>query len=195
MHEEVQTMSDEKKAKKKGKGKKLLLIAIVTAVVGAGGAAGAYYTGNAQLLHIGNGHAEPDRPQLVLRDGVAASVAQRYFSPTGDVRPDPSKFEATYYPLGENFTANLQGTGFVQAGIGVSTFYDERVIDNLKRHEMAVRSAILLTLSEQDSDALATPQGKQALQSALRNSVNDVLKRKEGFGGIDDVYFTSFVIQ
>jgi flagellar FliL protein len=139
--------------------------------------------------------AEPDRPRLVPRDGVSESEVARYFSPTGDKRPDPAKFQATYYPLKENFTSNLRGEGFVQLGVGVSTFYDERVVAAVQQHEMAVRSAVLLTLSEQDGTALGTPQGKEALKAALRTAVNDVLKKKEGFGGIDDVHFTSFVIQ
>jgi flagellar FliL protein len=103
---------------------------------------------------------------------------------------------ASYYPLAENFTANLrEGSGFVQVGIGVSTFYDERVLEAVKTHEMAVRSSVLLVLSEQDAVALSTPQGKETLKTKLRLAVNDVLKKKEGFGGIDDVHFTSLVIQ
>jgi flagellar FliL protein len=60
---------------------------------------------------------------------------------------------------------------------------------------MAIRSAVLLALSEQDAGALSTPQGKEQLKAKLRLAVNDVLKKREGFGGIDDVYFTSLVIQ
>jgi flagellar FliL protein len=83
----------------------------------------------------------------------------------------------------------------VQLSLGVSTFYDERVVEAVKTHEMAVRSAILLVLAEQDAIALSSPQGKEQLKSKLRLAVNDVLKKKEGFGGIDDVYFTTLVIQ
>jgi flagellar protein FliL len=53
----------------------------------------------------------------------------------------------------------------------------------------------LLTLSEQDGLVLATPQGKQALQKQLSKSINRVLREKEGFGGIDSVYFTNLVVQ
>ena len=33
------------------------------------------------------------------------------------------------------------------------------------------------------------------LQRQLTAAINDVLRDKEGFGGIDNVYFTSLVIQ
>jgi flagellar FliL protein len=52
-----------------------------------------------------------------------------------------------------------------------------------------------MTLSEADPAVVATAEGKQQLRLALRNAVNEVLTIKEGFGGIDEVYFTSFVTQ
>lgn len=187
-------MSDEEKKPKKKRGKKFFLIGGAFLLITGGGAGAALYAREAGLL--GGGGHDPDLPALVLRDGVPSSEAARYFSPTGDKRPDPAKFQPTYFPLDENFTANLRDeSGFVQASVGVSTYYDERVIANLERHDMAVRSAILLKLSEQDVSILSTARGKVALKGELRAAVNDVLKSKEGFGGIDDVYFTSFVIQ
>jgi flagellar FliL protein len=187
------SMSDEDRKPKRKKGKRILLIGGMLLLVTGGGAGAALYARDAGLFR--GGHA-PDLPRLVLRDGVPRSEAARYFSPTGDKRPDPSKFQPTYFPIPESFTANLRDdSGFVQASVGVSTYYDERVIANLERHQMAVRSAILLALTDQDAATLSTTRGKEVLKGELRTAVNDVLKAKEGFGGIDDVYFTSFVIQ
>jgi flagellar FliL protein len=180
--------------KKKGKGKKILVITLGLLLIGGGGAGAALYAGLISGGHAGP--AKPETPLLVPRDGVSETEAARYYHPTGDRRPDPSKFQASYYPLTENFTANLRdGSGFMQVGLGVSTYYDQRVLDAVKLHEMAVRSAVLLTISEQDPLVLRSPQGKEKLQASLRGAINDVLKKKEGFGGIDDVYFTSLVIQ
>ena len=182
--------------KKKGKGKKILLLGGLALLLGGGGAGAALYAGGMIGGGSGEAKADPDKPHLVPRDGVSESEAARYYSPTGDKRVDAAKFEASYYTLEDNFTANLSdGEGFIQVALGVSTYYDERVVENVKKHEMAVRSAILLVLAEQDSITLATPDGKEKLKTGLRKSINDVLKKKEGFGGIDDVHFTSFVIQ
>lgn len=191
-------MSDEPNApkKKKGKGKKIMLLMGAVLLLGGGGAGAALYASGSSLLGGGHKAAEPDLPKLVVREGVSASEAARYFSPTGEKRPDPSKFQASYHLLGENFTSNLSdSSGFVQLALGVSTYYDERVIENAKRHEMAIRSAVLLTLSEQDQVSLSSQGGKEALKASLRKAINDVLKSRENFGGIDDVHFTSFVIQ
>jgi flagellar FliL protein len=190
-------MSDtEKSPKKKGKGKKIFLLLGSLILLGGGGGA-ALYASNAGLIG-GGGHAppEPERPSLVLREGVSDSEAARYFSRTGDKRVDGTKFQASYYPLTEQFTSNLRDdSGMVQVGLGVSTFYDESVLENVKTHEMAIRSAVLLVLTEQDSTILSSAQGKEALKQRLRSAVNEVLKKKEGFGGIDEVHFTSLVIQ
>lgn len=183
--------------KKKGKGKKIFVLLGSLALLGGGGGA-ALYASNVGLIGGGGNAAppEPERPSLVLREGVSESEAARYYSRTGDKRVDGTKFQASYYPLTEQFTSNLRDdSGMVQLGLGVSTFYDESVLENVKLHEMAIRSAVLLVLTEQDSTILATAQGKEALKQRLRAAVNEVLKKKEGFGGIDEVYFTSLVIQ
>ncbi len=109
---------------------------------------------------------------------------------------DPLRYKVSYYPIEESFTSNLKdGEGLVQIGIGVSTYYDERVFQNVERHQMAIRSAVLLTLADEDASELASPGGKEELKADLKGAINSVLKAKEGFGGIDDVYFTSFVMQ
>jgi flagellar FliL protein len=110
--------------------------------------------------------------------------------------PDPRIFQSTYVPLEGNFTSNLRGgDAFVQIGLGISTYYDTHVTDNVTRNMMAIRSAVIMVLSESDPVDIATFQGKQRLKEALKNAINAVLTNREGFGGIDEVYFTSFVTQ
>jgi flagellar FliL protein len=185
------------KKKKSGK-KKLLLILLTLIIVGGGGTAGGLYA-MGRLPLGSSGHAEEEEshlPELVVRDGVSdhAAAAARARARRGS--PDPRVFESTYVPIEQPFTSNLRGgEAFVQIGIGVSTYYGEPVVHNLETHQMAVRSAILMTLSEQDPAAITTLQGKQALKQALKNAINEALTIREGFGGIDDVYFTSFVTQ
>lgn len=156
-----------------------------------GGIAAGHYAEGAGLINLGlGGRHDPNRPSLVARDDLGFALTPE------EQAADPRRFKASYYPIGKDFTSNLSdGESFVQVGLGVSTYYDERVILNLQRHEMAIRSAILMTLADQDPSKLATADGKRSLQKDLKGAVNEVLRAKEGFGGIDDVYFTSFVMQ
>jgi flagellar FliL protein len=84
---------------------------------------------------------------------------------------------------------------FAQISIAVSTYYDLRVIEAIKTHEMAIRSQVLMLLAQQPETMLATPEGKRQLQGRIKSAINDVLKQKTGYGGVDNVYFTNFVIQ
>jgi flagellar FliL protein len=183
-----------KKARKKGgKLKKLILLLVALVVIG-GGAAGGYYA-------IGGfrGHADepnPDLPQLVVKEGVSDAAAEAGRERARHGHPDARVFQSTYLPLEGNFTSNLRGgDAFVQIGLGVSTYYDTHVTENVTRNMMAIRSAVIMILSEADPVDITTFQGKQRLKEALKNAINGVLTNREGFGGIDEVYFTSFVTQ
>ncbi|WP_432768798.1 MAG: flagellar basal body-associated FliL family protein [Sphingopyxis sp.] len=195
----------EETPKKKGKLKKLLFITIGAVVlIGAGAGAGIYF--GALSAH----EAKPadHYPKLVLRsedsdaapaegeDEPAAPKVGTVSVPNDKYKVDPRKYEITYYPITDAFTTNLaDGSGFLQVGISLSTFYDGKVINNIKRQAVPIRSVVLMVLAEQDPALLSTSQGKQRLQRQLTGAINDLLREKEGFGGIDNVYFTSLVIQ
>ena len=106
------------------------------------------------------------------------------------------EYASNYYAMEKEFTANLQNSiHFVQVGVAISTPYDDKVINNLKTNDIAVRSAILMTLGDTTEDQVFTSGGKEQLQKRLAGAINAVLKEKEGFGGISNVYFTNFVVQ
>lgn len=193
-------------APKKGKFKKLMLIVIGAAVlIGAGAGAGMYFgVGMAAQAP----KPEDNYPKLVERSSKdepppAADKNEETPLKIGTVKVpndrfkvDPRKYEVTYYPIADAFTTNLaDGSGFLQIGISLSTFYDGKVINNIKRQAVPIRSVVLMVLAEQDPVLLSTSQGKQRLQRQLTGAVNGVLREKEGFGGIDNVYFTSLVVQ
>ena len=191
-----------KPAKKKGGMMKILLLIVGVLVLVGGGVAGAYFAMQAGML--GGAHAaEPtyDKPKLVpkaeeKRAAAGEGKGEGSASNHGPMGAGGDKFASTYYTMEKEFTSNLKDSvHFVQVGIAVSTPYDERVIESLKTHEIAVRSAILLALGDATEDQVFTVQGKRALQVHLAHAINDVLKQKEGFGGIGNVYFTNFVVQ
>ena len=183
-----------KKAGKKGGRKKLIVLLTIALIVIGGGAAGGYFAMGGFAHH--EEEVNEDLPQLVVREGVSDEDAATGREHSRRGRPDPRVFQSTYVPLEGNFTSNLRGgDAFVQIGLGVSTYYDTRVTENVTRNMMAIRSAVIMTVSEADPVEITTLQGKQHLKEALKNAINEVLTNREGFGGIDEVYFTSFVTQ
>lgn len=190
---------------KKGKMKGLLLGLIGAVVLVGGGVGAGLYAAGAGLV---SGHKEapkedPNQPKLVPKEqnGEAKHEGAATATPMvgvleADTSPDPTKYKATYYSFEQPFTANLRdSSSFVQIGLGASTFYDAKVVDNLKNNELPIRSAVLMAISQQDSFSISTPEGKLKLQKDLKDAINGVLRQREGFGGIDNVYFTSLVIQ
>lgn len=182
---------------KKGRRIKQAIIALLLFVaLGGGGAVAGYFATNAV-------NADPDaeqelnKPKLVSKDGGA--IAMTWADLKGKNRTSKiaeSKLQATYYPIEEPFTSNLKNSqNFAQLSISIGTYYDEQVVENIQEHETAIRSAILMTLAEQEMDAISTHSGKQMLQLLLTDAINQVLDKKAGFGGVNNVYFTSFVVQ
>ncbi len=183
--------------KKKGGKKKLILMVAGGLVLAGGGVAGGMFAAG---IGMGGAHAtgpkvDPEAPKLVVRDHESANAADA-FRPVGSFQPDPRIYKPSYYTMDQNFTSNLRDTdGIVQLSLGMSTFYDSKVTDALKDNDMPLRSAALAVLASQDAFVLETPEGKQQLQVKLKDAMNKVLVDKTGYGGIDSVYFTSFIIQ
>lgn len=198
-------MSEEAAAappKKKGGMKKMLIIGVGALVLIGGGVGAGLYAAGSGL--IGGGHEgpkeDPNKPRLVPKGGEegGGGDVKTYVEGKGDgtEKFDRTKYQASYYPIENTFTSNLRDSdGFMQIGLGVETYYDQKVLDRLKEAEMPIRSAVLMTLSNQDAFVVSTPDGKKQLQKELKDAINQVLISREGFGGVDDVYFTSFIIQ
>ena len=173
--------------KKKGK-MKTIIIAVVGVVVllGGGVGAGLYAAGSGLVGGSSGGHGE---------GGEAATASADHGTPTPEGHGG-EPYASNYYAMEKEFTSNLQDSvHFVQVGIAVSTPYDDKVVNNLKTNDIAIRSAILMTLGDTTEDQVFTSQGKVALQKRLVASINQTLREKEGFGGISNVYFTNFVVQ
>ncbi len=183
--------------RKKGGKKKLIVIVVGALMLAGGGVAGGMFAAGMGFggAHATGPHADPDAPRLVVREHESADPADA-FKAVGSFQPDPKRYKPNYYTMEQNFTSNLRDTdGIVQLALGMSTFYDSKVTDALKDNDMPLRSAALGVLASQDAFVLETPDGKQALQVKLKDAMNKVLVDKTGYGGIDSVYFTSFIIQ
>lgn len=205
----------EQPAKKKGGKIKLLVMGLGLLVLIGGGVGAGLYASQSGMLGGGAAHEEDHGPRLVPKSeqkrasdgggeegghgGGHGGGGESKGSAHGQAMPmgkGGEKYASTYFAIEKEFTANLRDSvHFVQLGLAISTPYDERVIESVKTHEIAVRSAVLLALTDATEDQVFSAEGKRKLQVHLVRAINDVLKQKEGFGGVGNVYFTSFVVQ
>ena len=110
--------------------------------------------------------------------------------------PEVKTFMTTYFEFPGTFTTNLMNSRkFLQVGLGVSTQYDDEVMGNVEAHQLGLRSEILNTISEFSEADIQGKAGREQLAKALTESINQKLIALEDFGGIQEVHFTSFVLQ
>ena len=102
----------------------------------------------------------------------------------------------TYHELTRPFIANLSNSKKVmQITIAVMTQYEAHVTENVDKHEFAIRSVVLDIMRQVSDSDITQPDFRVELAERVRLGINSVLERWENFGGIEEVYFTEFVIQ
>ncbi len=195
-------MSDKKDTSDKPakKGRKLFKLLLVGGLlVGAGGGT-AFALMSAGLIGGSRASAHESGPQLVLKgasdpyapssSSAGAGAAELVHGGGG------SRYRTAYYTFAEDFTSNLRNSdALVQMSLAASTHRDGRVLMWLKEHELAVRSRMLITIADTPEEDMYLPDGKIRLQKRLTDAVNAVLTEQEGFGGVDNVYFRTFIVQ
>jgi flagellar FliL protein len=113
-----------------------------------------------------------------------------------EAKSGPSK-PAIYFafdpPLIVNFD-DSQAVRFLQLQIEVLT-RDEKVVEAVKLHQPVIRNNLLMLMNGRDYKALMTREGKEGLRTECLKEVQRILKKETGAAGVEDLYFTSFVVQ
>lgn len=194
-------MADEENNEPKKRGPFLRILAFALGgllLVGAGLGGGYLLFGSSQpdpsdeIESIIEKKMEEAEAERSAEEELAADEASK----VAKEAPEVEAFVTTYFEFPGTFTTNLMNSRkFVQVGIGVSTQYDESVMVNVESHQLALRSEILNSMSEFSEQDVQGKAGRVLMADALRDSINEKLVLLEGFGGIEEVHFTSFVLQ
>ncbi len=165
---------------------------------------------DAQLdkLEGGDGHGEAKKDdghgEAKKDDGHGDAKKDDHGKPAAEapakelVTPDADnqRWKFNYYALEKPLLSNLAGSRKVmQVTLTIMTHYDDRVIKNVKTHELALRAGILDVMRQKTEADLREPDFRKALAEEVRLTINSLLEKYEGFGGIEEVMFTEFVVQ
>lgn len=169
-------------------------LALLAAVLAGGGFAAGWVV-----------FARPDSPVLEALaaieggTGEAEGTPEAVAEPPAKVpapKPVEEKFVTTYYSFAEPLTSNLrESRRYLMLSVTVSTQYDPAVMTHVETHREALRSDMLAAIAAFSEAELAGREGRDRLGAALRDAINARLEALEGFGGIEGVYFPSFVMQ
>ena len=110
--------------------------------------------------------------------------------------PELKKFKKSYLELEKNFVSNVKNSRkVIQVQIGIMTHYDDKVITNIETHEVALRHRILNAMGQVTEDDVMDPDFRKNLADIIKLEMNSLLEEYADFGGIEEVFFTDFVMQ
>ena len=139
----------------------------------------------------GDGHGEKKDDGHGAKPGAEAPQKE-LVSPEADNQ----RWKFNYYSLEKPLLSNLSGTRKVmQVTLTIMTHYDDRVIKNVKTHELALRAGILDVMRQKTEADVRDPDFRKQMAEEVRLVINSLLEKYEGFGGIEEVMFSEFVIQ
>lgn len=102
-----------------------------------------------------------------------------------------------YFAFDKPITVNFEtesGLRFLQVELEVMT-YDPLVPDQIKTHMPVIRNELIMIFSSQDYGDLISQEGKEKIRSTVLNKLKEIMADRAGKPGIEEVYFTNFVIQ
>jgi len=101
------------------------------------------------------------------------------------------------HSLSPSFVVNLfneRSTRFLQVDVEVMS-RDEEVISKLEDYEVRIRHELIMMFSSLTKEMINSLEGRKEIQAMTVATINSVLEAETGKGGIEDVYFTKFVMQ
>ena len=161
---------------------------------------------DAQLdkLDAAEGHGAPADGHEAAKDDGHGAPADSHGKPGAEPPTkelvsndaDNQRWKFNYYTLEKPLLSNLTGSRKVmQVQVTIMTHYDDRVIKNIKTHELPIRAAMLDVMRLNTEADINQADFRKALAENLRLTINSLLEKYEGFGGVEEVSFTEFVVQ
>ena len=112
----------------------------------------------------------------------------------GAVSNEPEIYQSLHPPLVVNFKDAAGNGHFMQITMEVMS-RDQGVINAVREHTPAIRNALILMLGNTDYDAVVTREGKEQMLSDALAGIQKVMQQRTGETGIEEVFFTSLIIQ
>ncbi|MEK0417545.1 MAG: hypothetical protein RI949_1551 [Pseudomonadota bacterium] len=185
----------EEEGAKKSPMVKIIIFAVVGLILLAGAVVGTLF---AVGFFDKKDHKAAEEKLHELEAHAANAAASAASAPVRSAKKSPEiqRFESTYMELEKPLLVNMANSRkAISAQVALMTYYDDRVFKNVKKHEFALRAASLDVLRQVTEDMLTKPDFRKDVAAKIRDEMNAVLMKYEDFGGIEEVYFTTFLIQ
>jgi flagellar FliL protein len=134
-------------------------------------------------------------PEMQLdKDGKIKAIAP--VAPAGHGEEGGSGKAAVYYAIDPPLVVNFEdgsAVRFLQITMEVMA-HDPKAIESVQKNIPLIRNNLLLLMSNRNYQTMMSREGKEKLRQEALTEIRAVQK-KEGGQDIDDLLFTSFVVQ
>ena len=124
---------------------------------------------------------------MLMTTGIAYFVAKNIVGNTG---PKPAESQKNYvtYSAGD-FLTNLSDKGYIKLSL-VYLLDDKGAEKELQSKDYEIRDKIFTILRSKNFDAVKDSKGMEDLRKQIKESINAILSN----GKVEDVYFTSIIV-
>jgi flagellar basal body-associated protein FliL len=157
----------------------IFVLTLVAAV--AGGAINAKLHPLPDLQLDKDGKIKPVVPVVVVAHGEESSAGKA----------------AVYYAIDPPLVVNFEdgsAVRFLQITMEVMA-HDQKTIDSVQKNIPLIRNNLLLVMSNRNFQTMMSREGKEKLRQEALSEIRAVQKKQGGGADIDDLLFTSFVVQ
>jgi flagellar protein FliL len=134
-------------------------------------------------------------PDLKMgKDGLITAVAPA--PSAGKEGGEGEGKNALYYAIDPPLVVNFEDGSvvrFLQITMEIMA-HDQKTLDSVQRNLPMIRNNLLLLMSNRNYQSLMSREGKEKLRGEALDEIRAVQK-KQGGGDVDDLLFTSFVVQ
>jgi len=107
-----------------------------------------------------------------------------------------SNAKQEYLQIDKEFTVKINSSQKVMTiQVAIMTLNSDRLFVNFKKHEFTMRDLVLKVMKKINEDDVMQPDFRSRLAAKILKTLNDELIKTEGHGDIEDVFFTSFIVQ
>ncbi len=154
--------------------KKMIIIAVLVLLLGGGGAGYFFMAGDSTEVE----GEQTEKP------GEQADATESN---------NEKLYTALEKPLLVNFPKGSRAR-LIQVSLTLLV-EDEETIEALKKHQPMLRNNLLMIISAKGPDKLASKEGKEELRAEMLEEAGKIMTKMTGKNKVDNVFFTTFVMQ
>ena len=136
-------------------------------------------------------------PDMKLdKDGKITAIVPEPVAAKGGAEGHGAGKPSVYYAIDPPLVVNFEdgsAVRFLQITMEIMA-HDEKAIESVQKNIPLIRNNLLLLMSNRNYQTMMSREGKEKLRQEALTEVRAVQK-KEGGPDVDDVLFTSFVVQ